>query len=90
MNIQLAIPDEFAEALTLKWGSVEQKLLEFAVIEAYREGIIGLVKVAELLNLDSRWQAEEFLTERGIDIPYDIEDFEKDLITIRCVGIAGA
>ena len=90
MNIQLAIPDEFAEALTLKWGSVEQKLLEFAVIEAYREGIIGLVKVAELLNFDSRWQAEEFLTERGIDIPYDIEDFEQDLITIENCGVAGS
>ncbi|MBE9066648.1 UPF0175 family protein [Leptolyngbya cf. ectocarpi LEGE 11479] len=83
MNIQLAIPDEFADALTLKWGSVEKKLLEFAVIEAYREGIIGLVKVAELLNMESRWEAEEFLVERGIDIPYDMEDFEQDLATLQ-------
>lgn len=88
MNIQLAIPDEFAAALTLKWGSVEQKLLEFAVIEAYRDGIIGLVKVAELVNMETCWQAEEWLSERGVDIPYDMEDFEQDLTTIERLELA--
>ena len=89
MNIQLALPDEFAAALTLKWGSVEQKLLEFAVFEAYREGIISLGKLAELLNLESRWDAEKLLADRGIDLPYKPEDFEGDLTTLQQISSVG-
>ncbi|MEM1241677.1 MAG: UPF0175 family protein [Cyanobacteria bacterium P01_H01_bin.26] len=83
MRVQLALPDEFATALPLKWGSVEKKLLGFAVLEAYRDGIISLGKLAELLHLDSRWDAEKLLADRGIELPHELKDFEDDLATLQ-------
>ena len=35
MQIQIALPDDVARSLEMKWGSLERKLLEMLVIEAY-------------------------------------------------------
>jgi len=48
MQIQIALPDDVACSLKEKWGSLEQKVLEILVIEAYREGSISAGKVREL------------------------------------------
>ena len=35
MQIQIVLPDDVACSLEAKWGSLERKLLEMLVIEAY-------------------------------------------------------
>ncbi|MGK7876659.1 MAG: hypothetical protein AB4426_26215 [Xenococcaceae cyanobacterium] len=42
MQIQIALPDEVADSLLNKWGSLERKVMEMIVIEAYGEGSISV------------------------------------------------
>jgi predicted HTH domain antitoxin len=81
MEVQIVLPDDIAQSLTLKWGSLEQKLLEVLVVEAYKEGSISTGKVRELLGLATRLEADQFLRERGVALNYEEEDFDADRLT---------
>jgi predicted HTH domain antitoxin len=78
MQIQIALPDDVARSLEGKWGSLERKLLEMLVIEAYREGSISAGKVRELLGVSTRLEVDAFLKAKGVDLDYDEADFEAD------------
>lgn len=78
MQIQIALPDDVACSLEAKWGSLEKKLLEIVVIEAYREGSISVGKVRELLGMSTRIEVDAFLKAKGVDLHYDEADFEAD------------
>lgn len=81
MQIQIALPDDVACSLKAKWGSLERKLLEVLVIEAYREGSISIGKVRELLGMSTRLEVDAFLKAKGVDLHYNEADFEADLQT---------
>ena len=81
MQIQIALPDDVACSLNAKWGSLERKLLEVLVIEAYREGSISIGKVRELLGMSTRLEVDAFLKAKGVDLHYNEADFEADLQT---------
>ncbi len=78
MQIQIALPDDVAQSLEVKWGSLERKLLEMVVIEAHREGSISVGKVRELLGMSTRLEVDAFLKTKGVDLHYDEADFETD------------
>ncbi len=78
MQIQIALPDDFAHSLQAKGGSLEQRLLEMIVIQAYCEGSISGGKVRELLGMKTRLEADAFLKARGVDLPYDEADLAAD------------
>lgn len=78
MQIKIALPDEVADSLSAKWGSVERKLMEMIAIEAYREGSISVGKVRELLGMETRWEIDTFLKEKGVDLTYNEADFQAD------------
>ena len=78
MQIQIALPDDVACSLKEKWGSLERKLLEILVIEAYREGSISAGKVRELLDMSTRLEVDAFLKAKGVDLHYLEADFEAD------------
>ncbi len=77
MQIKIALPD-VARSLEEKWGSLERKLLEILVIEAYREGSISAGKMRELLGMSTRLEVDAFLKVNGVDLHYDEADFEAD------------
>lgn len=81
MQIQIALPDDVASSLEAKWGSLERKLLEILVIEAYREGSISAGKVRELLGMSTRLEVDAFFKEKGVYLHYDEADFEADRLT---------
>lgn len=78
MQIEIALPDEVADSLLAKWGSLERKLMEMIVIEAYREGSISVGKVRELLGMKTRLEVDTFLQAKRIDLAYNEADFEAD------------
>ena len=61
-----------------KWTSLEHKLMEMVVIEAYREGSISVGKVRELLGMKTRLEVDPFLKAKGVDLAYNEADFEAD------------
>ena len=78
MQVQIAIPDDIAQSLSTKWGDLENKLLEMVIIAAYSEGSISVGKVREILGLSTRLEAEAWLSDRHVDLPYHETDFEAD------------
>ncbi|MCL4796090.1 MAG: UPF0175 family protein [Bryobacteraceae bacterium] len=83
MNVDIEIPDEIGRALAAQAGGLSRAVLEAVVLQAYRAGAITSAQVQQTLGLDSRWQAEAFLSKAGALHDYTIEDLEKDLAAIR-------
>ena len=78
MQIQIALPDDVAHSLEVKWGSWERRLLEMIAIKAYREGSISAGKVRELLGMPTRLEVDTFLKAKGVELHYNEADFEAD------------
>lgn len=78
MQIQIALPDDVAHSLEVKWGSLERRLLEMIALEAYREGSISAGKVRELLGMPTRLEVDTFLKAKGVELHYNEADFEAD------------
>ena len=83
MQIQIALPDDVAHSLEVKWGSLERKLLEMLVIAAYQEGTISTGKVRELLGMSTRLEVDALLKEKSVYLHYDQADFEQDISTMQ-------
>ena len=63
---------------------MRRKDLEKCVVEDYRKEKLSVGQVAELLGL-SVIQTETFLKEKGVELPYTLEDLEADRKSIRQV-----
>ena len=83
MRFTVEIPDEIAVNLQTRWKNVEQAALEAIAISAYRSGVLTRAEVARLLGFRTTLQVDEFMTHRGVLFPYDINEYEQDLDTIR-------
>jgi predicted HTH domain antitoxin len=76
--LTLDIPDDFAARLQTQRAEAEAQLhLELAVA-LYREGQLPVANAASLagLNLSA---FEELLRQRGVTMPYTLEDLEHDV-----------
>jgi len=78
MQIQIALPDELANSLQIKWGNIEQKLMEIILIEAYQDGSISVGKLRELLGFSTRLEIDNWLKNKGISLTYDELDLAAD------------
>ncbi|MEC4806382.1 MAG: UPF0175 family protein [Jaaginema sp. PMC 1079.18] len=78
MQIQIALPDDLAHSLQAQGGSLERRILEMVVIQAYCEGSISTGKVRQLLNLKTRLEADAFLKAKGVSLPYNEVDLTTD------------
>ncbi|HEX5424835.1 MAG TPA: UPF0175 family protein [Candidatus Acidoferrales bacterium] len=78
MDIRLRIPDEVAGRLAGASGDVSRKALEALALEGYREKILTLYELSEMLGL-SRVQAEDFLGQHQVPLaPIDEKDLERE------------
>ncbi|MDY6803199.1 MAG: UPF0175 family protein [Cyanobacteriota bacterium] len=83
MEITVNIPEEIGDRLEQNWGNLPQKILEVLAVEGYQNGVLTVYQVQQLLNFDSRWQTEEFLSERQAYIDYTLADLDNDLNTLN-------
>jgi len=80
MQVTVEVPESLALQVA-KAGDVSRQLLESAVLERYRAGLISRGRLAELLAL-SFWQSEEFLRLHGVEGSYSEEDFDADVTAL--------
>ena len=84
MTITLTLPDDIAQH-----PDPGREALEALVIEGYRSEALTSYQARQLLGL-SRFEFDGFLNERQIyDHAYDVEDFERDLETIKQLEAKG-
>lgn len=75
---------EAEDALREAWGNgLDQAAFDALVIEGYRSGKFGIAQVRRLLKLETRWDAESWLGQRGVFLNYSIEDLEADRRTLN-------
>jgi len=86
MSVTVELPESIEHQLEEEWGraNLSRKALEGLVIEAYRTEKLSAGQVAEALGL-SVIEAEAFLKERGVELPYTLEDLEADRESLRKV-----
>ena len=84
MKITVELPDDVARR-----PNPGREALEALAIEGYRSGALTHYEASQLLQL-SRFEFDAFLKARNIyDHAYDLDDFEKDLETLRQVEASG-
>jgi hypothetical protein len=84
MVIKLTLPPDAADTFLQAWGDgLDRAALEALVIEGYRTGKFGTAMVRRLLGLESRWEAESWLGQRGVHWNYTLEDLEADRRTLE-------
>lgn len=88
MTLSLNIPKEAEQALREAWGAgLDRAAFEALVVEGYRSGKFGAGQVRRLLGLESRWDAEQWLGQRGVSLNYSADDLNSDRETLdRVLG----
>lgn len=78
MSVTLDIPDDFAARLQTRREEAEAELhLELAVA-LYRKRQLPVARAASLAGL-KLGEFEELLRQRGVTMPYTLEDLEHDV-----------
>lgn len=78
MSVTLDIPDDFAVRLQTRREEAEAQLhLELAVA-LYRKGQLPIARAASLAGVKLA-EFEELLRQRGVTMPYTLEDLEHDV-----------
>jgi predicted HTH domain antitoxin len=84
MTVTIEIPAASeAQFLKVFGPDLSRAATEALLINGYRTGRISLGFVAELLGLDTRLQAQQWLSERGVPLNYDLQELEADRETLR-------
>ncbi len=71
MTLDLPIPAALSDTLRSQLDDLPRAALEGLALEGYRQGVLSLAQVRELLGLPSRWAAQEFLAGFGCWPDYD-------------------
>ncbi|MFP5270030.1 UPF0175 family protein [Coleofasciculus sp.] len=66
-------------------GLSEQELIIELVLLLFQQEKISLGKAAELLNI-SQVRFQKFLSDRGINIHYDVEELQEDIQHLTAKG----
>ena len=81
MAITIELPTKIEKQLQNNWFDLEIHALEGFVVEAFRNGKLSSYQVSVALGLENRWQAIDFLSQKGVYPNYDMEDFKEDMRT---------
>jgi hypothetical protein len=65
MTVSLNVPDMLLPSLGTEPADISRAIAEGFAVEAYRSGTLSVAEIAEFLGLESRWAAEEFLSQHS-------------------------
>ena len=57
------------------------------VLEEYKSGRLTEAAMQELLGFRTRYQLDGFLKTHGVDADYTIEDFQREVETLKRIGV---
>ncbi len=82
MGFQVNLPESIEQCLRAAWGDLDRAAFESLVIEGYRTGRLSISEVAACLGLETRFDAESWLGQRGVAWNYSLADLESDRRTL--------
>lgn len=84
MEITLQIPDELSG---VQFGDPSRVALEALAAKAYEAGIFSVEQVRRMLDLSSRWEAQELLSRHGVWPGTTVEEILRDAETAAAFHI---
>ena len=82
MDVVFSVPDRLAERLLKRWG-VSERALQAIVADGYREEVLTLGEVREVLGHSTRLETEQLLKDRGILLEITEEELEESARAAR-------
>ncbi len=76
MEVTLTLPDELAAE---SFGDPSRIALEALAARAYEAGIFSVEQVRRMLDLPSRWEAQDLLSRHGVWPGTTVEDVLADM-----------
>lgn len=86
MAVTLQLPPEVERRLRAEYPDLGRHILEGYVVDAFRRGEMSSGQVGQLLGMRTRWEAIEFLSERGVYPGYEVDDLTEDIKTLAELG----
>ena len=83
MDVVFSVPDRLAERLQERWGDLSERALHAILADGYREEVLTLGEVREILGHSTRLKTEQFLKDRGILLEMTEEGLEEDARAAR-------
>ena len=77
MDVVFSVPDRLAEQLQERWGDLSERALQAIVADGYREEVLTLGEVREVLGHSTRLETEQLLKDRGILLEMTEEELEE-------------
>jgi predicted HTH domain antitoxin len=81
--LKIDLPGDVKRALEKRWSDLPQHLVETLAVEGYREGVLSPYQIQCMLGLESRFEVDDFLKERGVPLDYGLDDLEQDAETLQ-------
>lgn len=66
MILTLNIPDDLSSELNAGFNNPSRSALEALAAEAYEKDVLSLEQIRRLLELESRWEAQDVLARHGV------------------------
>ncbi|MGB0766378.1 MAG: UPF0175 family protein [Phycisphaeraceae bacterium] len=85
MTISFDLPPDVESELDSLFENIGQAAKEAFVIQGYRNRQFGISMVRRLLDLETRWDAEQWLSDHGVCSNYSADDLADDRQTLRNV-----
>lgn len=61
MQITVDLPDKLTERVKDKWGNLPQKILDYLILSAFRDGLIDFEEFREMLSCRNEAEFKAFL-----------------------------
>jgi predicted HTH domain antitoxin len=88
MSLSIEVPDDVRTVLEGRWGDLSRHLRESLALDGYRQGLLNLAQVRRLLELPTRWDAQEFLGRHGIAVfDYDPSELDREAALHETVSL---
>jgi predicted HTH domain antitoxin len=78
MAITIQIPPDIEQELRRQIPNLDESTREQFLISNYQTGKLSTADIAEILGLETRQEAQTWLTQRNIPINYTQADLEED------------
>jgi hypothetical protein len=62
----MSIPDDLSSELNAGFKNLGRTALEALAAEAYEKDVLSLEQIRRMLELESRWEAQEVLARHGV------------------------
>jgi predicted HTH domain antitoxin len=79
MSLSVEIPEDVQSALETQWGDRSRHVRENLAVDGYRQGLLSLAQVRRMLGLATRWEAQQFLGRRHVEVfPFDPSELDRE------------